>query len=150
MFGGAFKHTLDKKGRIILPAQYRSKLSEKYVDKFVLTRGFEDCLLVFPSDEWKNFENKLKNLPLSDSNTRYAIRVLYSNAFETTLDKQGRMFIPSDLREKVGIAKDVVITGYFNMIEIWAKNKWDDYMKDGSDKPFVNVVQKLFDMGIMK
>lgn len=150
MFGGEYKHSIDKKGRVILPALFRSKLNEKYVDKFVLTRGFDDCLYVFPSDEWKNFENKLKTLPLADANTRFMIRVLYSNAFETTLDRQGRMFIPVDLRQKVGITKDVVVTGYFNMIEIWSKDKWEIYINKGRDKDFGNVVQKLFDMGIMK
>lgn len=150
MFMGEYQHSLDKKGRVILPAKFRADLAEKYIEKFVVTRGFDDCLFVFPISEWKNFENKLKTLPMTDANTRYIIRMLYANASDSTLDKQGRMFIPSDLRNKIGINKDVIIIGYFNIIEIWAKEKWLNYVKKTSDKPFENVVQKLFDLGIMK
>jgi MraZ protein len=150
MFMGEYLHSLDKKGRIIMPARFRSELGEKYVESFVITRGFDNCLFVFPINEWKNFENKLKSLPLTDANTRYIIRILYSNATEASLDKQGRMFIPSDLRSKVNIDKDVVITGYFNMIEIWGKEKWDEYVKKETIEPFESIVQKLFDLGIMK
>jgi MraZ protein len=150
MFSGENRHTIDKKGRIILPAGYREDLEQKYIDKLVVTRGFDDCLYVFPMNEWKDFEAKLKTLPMNDADTRYVIRMFYANASETNLDKQGRMFIPSDLREKVGITKDVIITGYFNRIEVWAKEKWDVYIKKDKDKPFGDVVQKLFDTGIMK
>jgi MraZ protein len=150
MFMGEYQHSLDKKGRIILPAKFRSELSDKYIETFVITRGFDDCLFLFPITEWKNFENKLKTYSIADGNIRYVIRMLYANASEVAIDKQGRIFIPTGLRTKVGINKDVVIIGYLNLIEIWAKEKWLNYVKKESDKTFSNIVQKLFDLGIMK
>ncbi|MFH1074081.1 MAG: division/cell wall cluster transcriptional repressor MraZ [Candidatus Firestonebacteria bacterium] len=150
MFMGEYQHSIDKKGRIILPAKFRSALAEKYIDKFVITRGYDDCLSVFPMNEWKIYETKLRELSPNNADTRYFLRLLYANATDTVLDKQGRMFIPAELRAKVAIVKDVAVIGSMNLIEIWSKEKWDDYLAKGKDKPFENVAQKLFDLGIMK
>ncbi|MCX5777290.1 MAG: division/cell wall cluster transcriptional repressor MraZ [Candidatus Firestonebacteria bacterium] len=150
MFMGEYKHSIDKKGRIILPAKFRSTLAEKYIDRFVITRGFDDCLSVFPMNEWKLYEAELRKLSQSNADTRYFLRILFANATDTALDKQGRMFIPAELRAKVAIEKDVTVLGAMNLIEIWSKQKWEDYQSKGKDKPIESVAQKLFDLGIMK
>ena len=150
MFMGEYKHSIDKKGRIILPAKFRADLAEKYIEKFVITQGYDTCLSVFPLNEWSVYETELKKLSLNNADTRYFLRLLYANATETILDKQGRMFIPSELRAKVAIVKDVSIIGSRNIIEIWSKEKWDEYLLKGKDKPFESIAQKLFDLGIMK
>ncbi|MEI6845793.1 MAG: division/cell wall cluster transcriptional repressor MraZ [Candidatus Firestonebacteria bacterium] len=150
MFMGEYQHSIDKKGRIILPAKFRSGLAEKYIDKFIITRGYDDCLSVFPINEWKIYETKLRELSYNNSDTRFFLRQLYANAAETALDKQGRMFIPTELRTKVAIVKDVTVVGSGNLIEVWSKEKWTDYLTKGKDKPFESIAQKLFDLGIMK
>ena len=150
MFMGEYQHSIDKKGRIILPAKFRSTLAEKYIDKFVITRGYDDSLSVFPINEWKIYETQLRTLSQNNADTRYFLRLLYANATETALDKQGRMFIPADLRAKVAIVKEVTVIGQNNFMEIWSKDKWNDYLAKGKDKPFESVAQNLFDLGIMK
>ncbi len=150
MFMGEYKHSIDKKGRIILPAKFRADLAEKYIEKFVITRGLDDCLSVYPLNEWKVYEKKLNELSFNNRDTRDLLRDLYSNATETILDKQGRMFIPGELRAKVGIEKEVSIIGLRNIIEIWAKEKRNEYLLRAKDKPVESIAQKLFDLGIMK
>jgi len=150
MFLGKYHHSIDKKGRVILPAQFRSELDEKYIDKFVITRGFDDCLNVYPSTEWKVFAERLKALPDSDDKTRFLKRAFFSNATESAIDKQGRLFIPGELRQEVSISKDVMIVGGSGVIEIWAKEKWEGYNKNHGGQSFSEVAQKLHDLGIMK
>ncbi len=150
MFMGEYKHSIDKKGRIILPAKFRADLAEKYIEKFVITKGFDDCLSVYPFNEWKEYEKKLNELSYNNADTRFLLRDLYSNATETILDKQGRMFIPGELRAKAAIVKDVSIIGTRNIMEIWSREKWTEYLLKAKDKPFENIAQKLFDLGIMK
>lgn len=123
MLIGEFEHSLDAKGRLIMPA----KLREAIGDKFVVTKGLDGCLFAFSLTEWANFEEKLKTLPLSNRNSREFTRFFLSGATECEIDKQGRFLIPNNLRETANLQKEVVIIGVGTRIEIWDKTKWNSY-----------------------
>ena len=123
MLIGEFEHSLDAKGRLIMPA----KLRETIGDKFVVTKGLDGCLFAFSIEEWSNFEEKLKSLPLSNRNSREFTRFFLSGATECEIDKQGRFLIPTNLRETASLQKEVVIIGVGTRIEIWNKEKWNSY-----------------------
>lgn len=123
MLIGEFEHSLDAKGRLIMPA----KLRETIGDKFVVTKGLDGCLFAFSLAEWLNFEEKLKSLPLSNRNSREFTRFFLSGATECEIDKQGRFLIPTNLRESANLQKEVVIIGVGTRIEIWDKEKWNSY-----------------------
>ena len=123
MLIGEFEHSLDAKGRLIMPA----KLRETIGDKFVVTKGLDGCLFAFSLVEWLNFEEKLKSLPLSNRNSREFTRFFLSGATECEIDKQGRFLIPTNLRESANLQKEVVIIGVGTRIEIWDKEKWNSY-----------------------
>ena len=123
MLIGEFEHSLDAKGRLIMPA----KLRETIGDKFVVTKGLDGCLFAFSIEEWSNFEEKLKSLPLSNRNSREFTRFFLSGATECEIDKQGRFLIPTNLRETASLQKEVVIIGVGTRIEIWDKEKCNSY-----------------------
>ena len=123
MLIGEFEHSLDAKGRIIMPAKLRESIGEK----FVVTKGLDGCLFAFSLSEWTNFEEKLKSLPLSNKNSREFTRFFLSGASECEIDKQGRSLIPTNLRSIANLKKDIVIIGVGTRIEIWDKEKWEDY-----------------------
>ena len=120
MFMGEYSHSIDTKGRLIIPSKFRELLGEE----FVLTKGLYGCLSIYPMDEWTAFEEKLKALPLTNKNARTFSRFFVSGATSCELDKQGRILIPATLREFAGLEKDVVLTGNITRIEIWSKEKW--------------------------
>ena len=123
MLIGEFEHSLDSKGRLIMPAKLRETIGEK----FVVTKGLDGCLFAFSITEWQNLEEKLKSLPLSNRNSREFTRFFLSGATECEIDKQGRFLIPNNLRESANLQKEVVIIGVGTIIEIWDKEKWDSY-----------------------
>ena len=126
MLIGEFEHSLDAKGRLIMPAKLRESIGER----FVVTKGLDGCLFAFSLDEWANFEEKLKMLPLSNKNSREFSRFFLSGATECEIDKQGRFLIPNNLRDAANLEKEVVIIGVGTRIEIWNKNKWKSYSND--------------------
>ena len=126
MLIGEFEHSLDAKGRLIMPAKLREDIGEK----FVVTKGLDGCLFAFSITEWTNFEEKLKTLPLSNKNSREFTRFFLSGATECEIDKQGRFLIPNNLREAANLEKEVVIIGVGTRIEIWNKSKWKSYSDD--------------------
>lgn len=142
MFVGKYEHTIDKKGRLILPSRFREILTEKYVDNFVITKWMENCLSIHPMSEWKNLEQKINALPRGDINARHFTRMLFANASEVIIDKQGRIFIPSTLRDLINLSRNVVVVGVGNHIEIWNKGQWEEYYKT-IEKPFEDIAQKL-------
>ena len=123
MLIGEFEHSLDAKGRLIMPAKIREDIG----DKFIITKGLDGCLFGFSSKEWNNFEEKLKTLPLTNKNARDFVRFFLSGATECEVDKQGRFLIAGNLREYASLEKDAVITGVGTRIEIWNKDKWKVY-----------------------
>ncbi|MDO4519291.1 MAG: division/cell wall cluster transcriptional repressor MraZ [Eubacteriales bacterium] len=142
MFMGEYNHTIDAKGRLIIPAKFRELLGEE----FVLTKGLDGCLNIYSYNEWHAFEEKLAKLPLTDKNARTFKRFFVAGAAACELDKQGRILVPQTLREFAGLAKDVVLTGCLDKIEVWSKEKWSencdyDNMED--------VTQAMQEMGIV-
>ena len=122
MLTGEFNHSIDAKGRLIIPSKLREDLGED----FLITKGFDHCLFVYPNSEWKALETKLKALPLNNPNARKLTRFLVGSAVDGGVDKQGRVLISSALREFAGLDKEVVLVGVLNRVEIWDKAKWDE------------------------
>ena len=126
MFIGEYKHSLDEKGRVIVPSKYREKLGEL----FVLTKGLDGCLFIYPLSEWTLFEQKLKQLPLTNTNARKFVRFFLSGAVECSADKQGRILIPNHLRVYSEIEKDIVFIGMSGRIEVWSAERWAHYNEE--------------------
>ena len=126
MLIGEYEHSLDVKGRLIMPEKLREDMGEK----FIITKGLDGCLFGFSQNEWTNFEEKLKTLPLTNKNARDFVRFFLSGAIECELDKQGRFLIASNLREYANMEKDVAIIGVGTRLEIWDREKWKAYNSD--------------------
>ncbi|WZL74730.1 division/cell wall cluster transcriptional repressor MraZ [Clostridiaceae bacterium 35-E11] len=143
MFIGEYLHTIDTKGRVIIPSKFRDELGSK----FIVTKGLDNCLFVYPQEEWKNFENKLKQLPLTSRDARAFVRLFFSGAIECELDKQGRITISQTLREHGKMNKDVVIIGVSTRVEIWGKEEWDHY-NETADLSYDDIAEKMAELGI--
>ena len=141
MLIGEFEHSLDAKGRLIMPAKLKSAIG----DRFIVTKGLDGCLFAFSQEEWKNFEEKLKALPLSNRNSREFTRFFLSGATECEIDKQGRFLIPSNLRVASNLEKEVIIIGVGTRIEIWDKATWEKCDKEISAD---DIAQNMADLGI--
>lgn len=126
MLIGEYEHSVDSKGRLIMP----SKLRDEIGYKFIVTKGLDGCLFVFPQKEWEIFQEKLRALPVSDKNARNFTRFFFAGAIECEIDKQGRFLVSSNLREFAGLDKDVVIIGMNSRLEIWSKEKWQQCDED--------------------
>lgn len=124
MFMGEYNHTIDAKGRLIVPAKFREILG----DNFIVTKGLDGCLFVYPNDEWTRFEEKLKSLPLTNKNARQFTRFFLAGAAACEVDKQGRILLPQVLRKFASLEKDVVLVGVASRIEIWSRERWDESM----------------------
>lgn len=141
MFMGEYSHNLDSKGRLIIPTKFRDELG----DEFVVTKGLDGCLFVFPKEEWQVFEEKLKKLPLVKKSARKFTRFFSAGATWCTLDRQGRILIPPTLREFAGLEKDVMLLGMLNRIEIWSKEKW---IEDTDANDMDEIAEQMADLGI--
>ena len=142
MFMGEYNHTIDAKGRLIIPARFRELLGEE----FILTKGLDGCLSIYPMDAWETFETKLRALPLTNKNARTFTRFFVAGATNCELDRQGRILVPQTLREFAGLEKEVVLTGNLDRIEIWSKEKWSENCNyDDMD----NIAESMQDMGII-
>lgn len=142
MFIGEYQHALDSKNRIIIPSKFREQLG----DSFIMTKGLDGCLYIYTKEEWYKLEEKLKKLPLTSKDARAFTRFFFSGAAEIETDKQGRALIPQNLIEYASILKEIVSIGVSNRIEIWSKEKWEDYNNQNID--FENVAEKMFELGI--
>jgi len=143
MFTGEYQHTIDEKGRLIMPARFREVLG----DVFMITKGLDGCLFVYPRDEWKALEEKLKNLPFTNKDARAFARFFFSGATESEPDKQGRALISSNLREYAKINKDVVVIGVGTRIEIWAKENWEGYSTE-TGKNYEELAEKMVELDL--
>ncbi len=143
MFLGRFENKLDEKGRLSMPAKFRARLAEG----FVLTRGFEQCLTVFPMTEWQNLAETLARFPVTDQKARSLRRVLFAQAADTELDKQGRVLIPEYLREAAGLGADVIVAGMDGYIEIWDVEAWRE-MERRNEENATEIAQSLADLGM--
>ena len=142
MFMGEYNHTIDAKGRLIIPFRFREELGEN----FVLTRGLDGCLSVYPQARWDAFEQKLAALPLTNKEARTLTRFFVSGAVPCELDKQGRILVPATLREYADLQKDVILAGNLDRIEVWSKERWENN-NDYNDMDAI--AQGLQDIGVM-
>lgn len=126
MFIGEYEHSVDAKGRVIMPAKLREDIGEK----FIVTKGLDGCLFAYSISEWTNFEEKLKTLPLTNKNARDFVRFFLSGAVECEIDKQGRFLIPGNLRTYATLEKEIIIIGVGTRIEIWNREEWKKYSSD--------------------
>lgn len=143
MFMGEYHHTIDTKGRMIIPAKFRDGLGES----FVITRGLDKCLFGYPMSEWKILEEKLKSLPLTKKDARAFTRFFFSGAVECDLDKQGRINITTPLLQYAKLEKECVIIGVSNRIELWSKDVWDQYVEE-QEESFEEIAENMIDFDI--
>lgn len=143
MFIGEYEHSIDAKGRIIIPSKFRENLGES----FIITKGLDNCLFAFPKCEWENFELKLKKLPLTSKDARAFVRFFFSGALDCEIDKQGRILISSSLRTHAKLIKDIKVIGVSDRVEIWSKEQWDLYNED-SNLSYENIAEKMAELGI--
>lgn len=142
MFMGEYQHTIDSKGRMIVPAKFREGLG----DQFVLTRGLDQCLFGYPMSEWKLIEEKLKALPLTKKDAR-ALPAFFLRATECELDKQGRINIASPLLSYAKLEKECVVIGVSNRIELWSKEIWEQYVEEQEDS-FAEIAENMIGFDI--
>ena len=140
---GEYEHTIDTKGRIIMP----SKLKEDIGEKFVITQGLDGCLFVYSQNERKNFEDKLRTFPLTNKDARALKRFFLARATECEIDKQGRFLISSNLREFAKLTKEVIIIGVLDKIEIWSKDRWLEYSKE-ENMAADEIAERMENLGI--
>ena len=145
MFYGEFEHALDAKGRVIIPSKFRDILRKKRIGKFYITRGLDRCLFVFPENEWKAQDQKFKQLPFTKQEARQFNRLYFSGALDSAPDKQGRILLPKYLKDYAHIRRDILIVGVSNRMEIWAKDKWEEFYRS-SKESFEDVAEKLIDL----
>lgn len=143
MFMGEYLHSIDNKGRLILPAKFRDELG----DTFIATKGLDNCLFVYTRAEWAILEEKLKKLPLAKPEARAFVRFFFSGAAELDCDKQGRVLLPTNLREHARLEKDVVVIGVSTRIEVWDKTAWEEYNQKISPT-VAEIAENLADLGI--
>lgn len=141
MFMGEYNHTVDTKGRLIVPSKFREQLG----DEFVVTKGLDGCLFVYSKSEWENIEEKFRNVPLTTKDARKFARFFFAGAASCEVDKQGRILLPVVLREYAGIEKDVVSVGVFNRVEIWDKDKWQE---SNSYYDMDEIAEHMADLGL--
>ncbi len=133
---------MDKKNRIIIPSKLREGLGEQ----FIMTKGLDSCLYIYPNNEWQIFEQKLKSLPLTDKNVRSFVRFFFSGANEMEPDKMGRVLIPQSLLSYAGIDGEVVSVGMMDRVEVWSKEKWEAYNESEMDMDAI--AEKMNELGI--
>ena len=145
MFYGEFFHSIDRKGRLILPSKFREVAKANFIEKFFVTRGLDTCLFMFSEEEWRSQETKFKAISFTKSQSRTFNRLYFSGAVETIPDKQGRILLPQYLKDFAEIKREVVIVGVSNRVEIWAKDKWQEFYGN-SRQSFEEIAEKLMDV----
>lgn len=143
MLIGQYKHTIDSKKRLALPSKFRGELGAKVI----ITKGIENCLVVYTEKEWEVMSKKLGNLPMAQSEARSFARMILAGAMEVMLDKLGRVLIPDYLKEYADLKKNIVICGLSNRLEIWDEKLWENYRKE-AEKGVQETVSKLGPLGI--
>lgn len=143
MFMGEYNHTVDTKGRLIIPSKFREALG----DKFVITKGLDGCLFAYDNAGWSVFEEKLGNMPISRKDTRMFVRHFLAGAAEVEVDKQGRVLVPAKLREYAELVKDVVLVGAAGHIEIWSQEKWTA-LEEEAEESMEDIAERMDDLGL--
>jgi MraZ protein len=144
MFYGEFFHSIDRKGRMIMPAKFREAAKGNFVEKFYVTRGLDKCLFMFSEEEWKAQEQKFKSVSFTKQESRIFNRLYFSGAVELIPDRQGRVLLPQYLKDFADIKKDIVIVGVSNRIEIWSNDNWQEFYSNWR-KSFEEIAEKLIE-----
>ena len=142
MFYGEFEHTIDRKGRLIVPAKFRQALKEHDVTALFLTRGLDGCLFLFPESEWRLVESRFKQIPFTKAEGRKFNRMFFSGAVEVSVDGLGRILVPKPLKEFAGIKEDVVIVGISSRMEVWSRERWQAFYET-SRQSFEEVAERV-------
>lgn len=143
MFIGEYNHNLDSKGRLAVPAKFRSLLKSGAV----VTRGLDNCLFLYPKKEWQEIAKKLSNLPIGQANARAFSRLMLAGAMEVDFDNQGRITLPEYLRSFASLSKKAIVAGLYDRLEIWDEDKWEKYKK-GTEKDSTEIAEALGGLGI--
>ena len=143
MFIGEYTVSMDSKGRIAVPAKFRSLLNQTAV----VTRGLDQSLFLYPKNEWEVIAGKLAALPLTNANSRAFSRLMLAGAFDAEMDKQGRMMVPEYLRKFANLSKRIVIAGLYNRIEIWDEQAWLSY-KQNTERESNAIAEGLGELGV--
>lgn len=143
MFIGEYKHSVDEKGRMAIPAKFRSSLNQAAV----ITRGLDHCLYIYTATEWERLAEKVKALPMTSANSRAFQRLMLAGAVDVELDSQGRVLIPEYLRAYAGISKQTVVAGVYDRLEIWDETKWQEY-KTKTEANSDEIAERLGELGI--
>jgi len=143
LFYGEYQHTLDPKGRVIIPSRFRDELGEK----FIITKGLDNCLFIYSLQEWEAVVSKLRALPFTDKDVRSFVRFFSAGACECEMDKQGRILIPQNLREYAGLNKEVYLTGAITRVEVWDKDRWEAHSGDYNENADL-IAEKMTMLGI--
>lgn len=143
MFIGEYQHNIDLKGRLAVPAKFRQDLAKGAV----VTKGLDNCLFLYPKQEWQKLADKLASLPISKANSRAFARLMLAGAMGVEVDKQGRILVPDYLRKYAGMKKKVIIAGLYNRLEIWDELKWNKY-KQGTETKSGDIAEALGELGV--
>ena len=143
MFIGEYRHTIDEKRRLAIPSKFRKELGKGAV----ITRGLDNCLVIYPVKEWEKMSDKLGKLPASQLEARGFARIMLAGAAAAEFDQLGRALIPEYLKQYASLDKDVVITGLYNRLEVWDAKAWDTY-KQKVEKEVGDFASKLGELGI--
>lgn len=143
MFVGEYQHSIDPKGRIIIPAKFRNRLG----DMFYLAKGMESCLYLYPEAQWNELSDKISKLPLAEDNARKFARYFFAGATECEIDKQGRILIPTNFRDYAELQKEIYVNGANTRVEIWSKHMWEEHLAlIASEYPYI--IKTMAGLGI--
>ncbi len=145
MFYGEYNHTVDRKGRLILPARFREICKEQGIEKFFITRGLDKCIFMFNEEEWRVQEQKFKTMPFTKQQSRHFNRLFFAGAVEAAPDRQGRFIVPQYLKDYANIKRDVIIIGISNRIEIWNTTMWKEFYNNSSAS-FEQIAENLVNL----
>lgn len=143
MFIGEYKHNLDDKGRLAIPAKFRNAIKKGAV----VTRGLDSCLFLYTKAEWQKLAEKLAALPISQANSRAFARLMLAGAMDVEIDKQGRAILPEYLRQFAGLKKGVIVAGLYSRLEIWDEEKWNTY-KGQTEAESGTIAERMAELGV--
>ena len=145
MFYGEYYHTVDRKGRLILPARFRDICKEHGIEKFFITRGLDKCIFMFNEEEWRVQEQRFKSMPFTKQESRNFNRMFFSGASDVSPDRQGRFIVPQYLKDYANIKRDVILIGISNRIEIWNSTTWKEFYANSSGA-FEQIAENLVNL----
>ncbi len=146
MFMGEYHHTIDKKNRLIIPSPLRQQ-AKQGEDRFIITRGLDISLFLYPLSEWQNLGDRLTHLSTTKSNARAFLRLLFSGAHPVQPDNQGRITLPQTLKDFAQINEKIAVIGAFNKIEIWSEENWNKYYRERRST-FEELSEQIMDVEI--